>query len=255
MAEEEHSLRIARLEDLVERRLAAQTDNWTPAQIKEFIESILDEKDRALQMADDEREKAAAALRNEQQRAIDRAADEREKAASALREQLTDRIAAGDTNLREHIAAQVSQLQALIQSVEHVAHARHEALQREAKIQHDADQAAILKAENANEKRFEAANEWRGQSADRERTQQEQIASFVATLTPLAKTEAVEDKLAASIERNHEDIQTLTKRLDVQAGQSAGVRLTTGVIVTVIGVVATILGVVIVLANVFTGGA
>lgn len=43
---------------------------------------------------------------------------------------------------------------------------------------------AVEKQEIANEKRFESANEWRGQSADRERTQQEQIASFGRTLLP-----------------------------------------------------------------------
>lgn len=244
--------RISRLESIVEQRLAALTGNWTPEQIKEFIESILAEKDRALSMADEEREKAAAALRNEQQRALDQAEREREKAALALRDTLSERIAQGDGNLREHIAAQVSQLSALIASVENVAQARHDALQREAKIQHDADQAAIAKAEHANEVRFAAANEWRGQSADRERTQQEQIASFIATLTPLSKTQSLEDKLVALIDRDREDIAQLRQLRTLQQGQEAGLRISTSIAVTLITVAIAIIGVVVVLANYFS---
>ena len=43
---------------------------------------------------------------------------------------------------------------------------------------------AVIKAEQTNEKKFDNANEWRGQSADRERTQQEQLATFGRTLLP-----------------------------------------------------------------------
>lgn len=247
-----NSNRISRLESIVEQRLAATTGDWTPQQIKEFVESILVEKDRALEMAADEREKAASALRNEQQRADDQAEREREKAAEALRNQLTERIAQGDGNLREHISAQISQLTQLVNSVEAVAMARHDGLQREAKIQHDSDQAAIAKAETANEVRFAAANEWRGQSADRERTQQEQIASFVATLTPLSKTQSLEDKLVALIDRDREDIQALRQLRTLQQGQEAGLKLSTSIIVTLITVAVGIIGTIIVLANYLT---
>lgn len=47
-----------------------------------------------------------------------------------------------------------------------------------------ASETAITKADHAYEKRFEDANEWRGQSADRERTQQQEIQDFRATLLP-----------------------------------------------------------------------
>ena len=43
---------------------------------------------------------------------------------------------------------------------------------------------AVIKAEQNNEKKFDNANEWRGQSSDRERTQQEQLATFSRTLLP-----------------------------------------------------------------------
>lgn len=193
------------------------------------------------------------AIMREHQRAIEAAETEREKAASALREQLSERIAAGDSNLREHIMAQITQLQVIVGNVEAMAITRHEGLRREIEIQHRADTAAIGKAEAANEKRFEAANEWRGQSADRERTQQEAIASFVATLTPLAKTEALEDKLVAAADRNREDIDKLEKRMDLQQGQTIGSRLTMGVLVTVVTISIALIGVIVVLANYFSG--
>lgn len=192
------------------------------------------------------------AVMRENQRAIEAAEKEREKAAAALREQLSERIQAGDTNLREHIIAQIAQLHTIINNTEAMAVTRHDGLQREIKIQHQADQAAISKAESANEKRFEAANEWRGQSTDRERTQQEAIASFVATLTPLVKTEAIEARLADAIDRNRSDVEKLDKRMDVQASQALGSRLTMGALVTIVTVAIAIIGVIVLVANYLT---
>lgn len=206
------------------------TEVWSAEQIKEYLETVL----------------------RENQRAIELAADEREKAASALRDQLSERIAAGDTNLREHISAQVSQLRLMVENSETLSRTRHDATQREAKIQHDADQAAIDKAERANETRFASVNEWRGQSADRERTQQENIASFIATLTPLSKSEATEDKLAAAIERTQTDVARLTNRFDAKQGEATGVKVTTSVLVTAITVGIAIIGTIVLLANYFT---
>lgn len=222
---------------------------WRAHQVKEYVESIMSEQKRALEMADSEREKAAAALRNEQQRALDQAEREREKAAVALRDQLSDRIAAGDTNLREHIAAQISQLTLMVHDFENIAEVRQEALRREMRIQHAADQAAIQKAEAANEARFAAANEWRGQSADRERTQQEQIASFVSTLTPLVKTESIEEKLSAVSDRNRSDIAHLTNRFDAREGQSTGARQSQASLYAFIGAAATLIGILVVVMN------
>ena len=219
--------RIARLEDLVERRFAAISDDWTATQIKEYIEAVMAESQRAIELAGIEREKAAA----------------------ALRDQLTDRIAAGDTNLREHISSQVTQLRALVEGVENLSVTRHEAMRREAMIQHAADQAAITKAEISNESRFAAANEWRGQSADRERTQQEAIASFIATLTPLSKTEALEDKLASTIDRNRTDIENLTKRFDAKQNEAVGMKITASFLVTLVTIGIGILSVIILVAN------
>lgn len=227
---------------------------------KEYVDGQLAEVRRAVEVAlaasrgeTVTLQEHVEAIMAEHQRATELAAIEREKAAAALREQLTDRIAAGDTNLREHIAAQIAQLRQMVEAAEAIAQQRHDSLQREARIQHAADQAAIAKAEHSNEARFAAANEWRGQSADRERTQQEQIASFVATLTPLSRTQAVEDKLVALIERDREDIQALRQLRTLQQGQEAGIKASTGFILAMIGAAATMLGIVIVLANIFTG--
>ena len=201
-----------------------------PVKLREHIEALLDEHEKAVKLAEGEREKAAA----------------------ALREQLSDRIAAGDTNLREHISSQIAQLAAMVKHSEEIAKTRHDALQREMKIQHDSDIEAISKAEKSYEARFAAADEWRGQSADRERTQQEQIASFVATLTPLVKTDAIEDKLATSIDRNRADIEALTRRIDITQGERVGVKMTTSVMVTLVTVAVGVIGTVVVVSNVLS---
>lgn len=122
--------------------------------LKELMITLFEEKDRALKMADDEREKAANALRGEQQRAIDHADTEREKAAQILREALVQQIQTGDAALQQHIEDQIAQVGILIDSYT-----------RLAGVQHEASEKAILKAENAAEKRFESVNEFRAQLA------------------------------------------------------------------------------------------
>ena len=168
--------RIARLEDLVERRLAAisvDSGNWTAPQIKEFVESILTEKDRALEMATDEREKAASALRGEQQRALDQANQEREKAAQNLRVELARAIAEGDDRLREHIQNQIVQIREALASADKLeiervdaANVKTDGVRREVQLVQGFSEQAISKAEVSTEKRFESVNEFRAQLAD-----------------------------------------------------------------------------------------
>lgn len=65
---------------------------------------------------------------------------------------------------------------------------------------------AVDKAEKTNDKKFDNANEWRGQSADRERTQQEQLATFGATLLPretFAAFQTVHDESVRRLESFH----------------------------------------------------
>lgn len=193
--------------------------------------SMLAEKDRALEMAEREREKAASAIRNEQQRALDRAASEREAAASALREQLTERIATGDANLREHISAQVQQITQMIDNAERLSLARF-----------DGAQTAIDKAESATEKRFEGVNEFR------------------LALTDLSRTMAAHTDLTNLIDRTNErfdlmreTVDRLSTRMDLREGQEAGARLTTGAMVAGLTVLVGVLGLIVVAANYLIG--
>jgi hypothetical protein len=67
---------------------------------------------------------------------------------------------------------------------------RLQAVRREMELITEAAAMAIAKAEVATEKRFESVNEWRGQSADRERTMQEQNTALATTYLPREVAEA-----------------------------------------------------------------
>lgn len=142
--------------------------DWRPkveavVPLRDYIETIFADHDRAVQVAEQEREKAARALRIELERAI----------------------AEGDRNLRDHIENQIQQIMAALVAADKLEIARIEAMaqlvegvQREAKLVHLASEEAIAKADASNEKRFASMNEWRGQSADRERSQAQEMAKL-----------------------------------------------------------------------------
>lgn len=125
--------------------------------LREYVEAIFEEFRRAVVVAEQEREKAARALRMELERSI----------------------AEGDRNLRDHIENQVQQIRGALIAADMLEVQRVEAVQRETKLIHEASEKAIAKADAADEKRFEAMNEWRAQSSDRERSQQQEMAKFV----------------------------------------------------------------------------
>jgi hypothetical protein len=109
-------------------------------------EVLRNETQRAMDKADTERQKSADVLRNEQQRALAKADVEREKSADVLRSQLEQQIESGDQNLLLHIDNQKEQVASAF----------------------NASEKAIAKAEAANEKRFEAVNEFRAQLRDQQ---------------------------------------------------------------------------------------
>lgn len=86
---------------------------------------------------------------------------------------------------------------------------------------------AVIKAETATEKRFEATNEFRGQLADQ-----------TATLLPRSEYDsnhkALEDKIDA-----------LTDRMNRNDGKSSGLNAGWGYIVGAIGLAATIIGIIL----------
>jgi len=108
---------------------------------------------------------------------------------------------------------------------------------------------AVVKAETANEKRFEAANEWRQQSADRERSQQEQTSMLTATFMP----REVGDAQLASLRA---EITSLSSRVDRAEGGVIGtrrarddVRLSFGALFGAATAIVAIIGLIVVLAS------
>lgn len=93
------------------------------------------------------------AILDEQRYGTEAAEREREKVAQALYARMDMRI----EQIREIIAA----------------------ARRESDLRHDASQTAIAKADTSNEKRFKEANEWRQQSADRERAHAEAMTAHL----------------------------------------------------------------------------
>lgn len=108
-----------------------------------------------------------------------------------------------------------------------------------------ASEKAINKADHAYEKRFEDANEWRGQSADRERSQQDQIQLFRATLLPRETFETV-------VQQWSEWRAGVDQQLTARASESKGSARTIATIFAAVGFAGTLLGIIIVAANVLT---
>ncbi|MEJ7784751.1 MAG: hypothetical protein WKF96_08110 [Solirubrobacteraceae bacterium] len=152
------------------------------------VERILDEKQRATDIAEREREKASMALRDEQRVARDTAEREREKAAQALAAGLARAIQEGDDRLREHIENQVQQINAAL-----------EAARRETGIIHTASEKAIEKAEVSTDKRFFASNETRSQMADQIGSHRENLEKIVRELMPREVAEAKLDEMRQQI--------------------------------------------------------
>ncbi len=145
--------------------------------LQEYIEKRMADQARALDIASTEREKSAAALRDEQSRAMNQAEREREKAAAAMRENLDRAIREGDERLREHIANQISQIQAALTSADKLeiqrvktAEESTEGLRREMNLITTAAQEAIKKAEDAQKDVNSKSNEFRGQLSDQAST-------------------------------------------------------------------------------------
>lgn len=123
------------------------------------------------------------AVMREQQRAIEQATTEREKAASILRQGLEKQVQSGDEALRGHINEQINQIKIVIDG--------QTRLVRQA---HDASQQAIVKAEQATEKRLDLLNEFRAQASDEQKR-------FLPVNVYNEKHLALQDKVA-SIEKN-----------------------------------------------------
>ncbi len=253
----------AKLEDLegqVERRITTGTRELE--EVRSYFNGILVEKDRAVEMAD----------------------SEREKAASVLRDALMRTISEGDERLREHISHQVQQIQSALESAglleqeridavrttvealfaekqkaldaaltaqkEAVSKAelatdriaaraagdqdalRGEMTERLAAVRRELEQAtaaqkeAVIKQEDANERRFESVNEWRAQSADRERSQAEERNKLQSTFMLKEVADTQLDQIRKTADSRYEAVRELiagtTSRVDGITGKATG---------------------------------
>lgn len=212
--------RIDDVEQQLNRRIETQLRELSD--LRTHFNAILTEKDRAIEMADREREKAAVAL------------------ATALERAIHD----GDERLREHIANQIAQINAALSSaekleIERIASVRSElatmisAGKEAVDAAFKASEQAIEKAEINAEKWRDNANEWRGQSADRERTQAEQIATLTQSLMPRELAEAQIGELRKLIGTNQDLLKTGEGRQRGISDSRAAVYAFLGVLLTV----------------------
>lgn len=200
--------------------------------LKEHLDAILNEKDRALSMADGEREKAASALRGEQQRALDQAGRERDKAAENLRIELARAMNEGDDRLREHISQQVLQINAALVSAEKLEVERVNAINQ--KIEGDEKVVEALrvsfsdridKFETSVADRFKQVNEFRGSLDDlgKQMATRRELEGLSASLNQrheeLVKTLG---ELRSRIDVGPAALGTLQQRIDTQTGQVIG---------------------------------
>lgn len=200
--------------------------------LRQFVEAILDEKDRALAMADDEREKAASALRGEQQRALDQAGREREKAAETLRIELARAIREGDERLREHISNQIMQIQAALVSAEKLEMERlsrsdavTQALAEKLEVLRVAQSVAQDKFEVSVESRFSQVNEFRGALDDLGKsmaTRRDLEASQAATNERYDGIQSAIGDLRSRLDIGPAGLGSLQSRVDLSAGHNAG---------------------------------
>lgn len=214
----------------------ADDQTWTAGQVKAFIEALLNEKDRALEMADDEREKAASALRGEQQRALDQAGRERDKAAENLRIELARSIKEGDDRLREHISNQIVQIQSALDSAERLeterlsgADALTQALSEKLEVLRMAQTSAQDKFERSVESRFMQVNEFRAALDDlsKQMATRRELESALATTTERdeARSKEIAD-LRSRLDIGPLGLSSLQSRVDQRQGQVEGSRLT-----------------------------
>ena len=148
--------------------------------------------------------KAVRELVEQQQKAVEVASVEREKAASQLRQQLAQQIDASYQALHDHIDQQIGQLRIQLESA-----------QRETELRAGAQQTAIDKQEKAYEARFESVNGVRAQLQDLITSHQRSLAALTEKLMP---REVAEAKIAESDTK----IAALTSRLDKSGGQKEG---------------------------------
>ena len=98
-------------------------------------------------------------------------------------------------------------------------------------LQFAAMRDAVTKAETAGEKRLEG---------------------FPQLFADTAELRALGEKLQAGIDRNRDDLDRLTERLDLTTGEAAGSKITKASLYAALAATATLVGLLVVLANYIT---
>lgn len=139
--------------------------------------------------------------------------------------------AATDVSLREYLTA-------LIISVEKRSDERFGEMKLAVDTAFKEAQKAIDKADSATEKRFEGVNEFRAQLSD-------QATRFVTRET----LDALVAKLEVQIDRNREDLDDLSKRVDLREGQTVGSKTTSATVTQLVTVSIMAVGLLVVVAT------
>lgn len=207
---------------------------WTVNQLKEFLETILaeqrDELVRQIQAGDE-------ALKDHITAQIGLTT----QLTRSLNEQTRLRVDGVVDTLDQLNAAGREHFEARINSVASQANQQLDQLRREREIVTAAQTLAISKADIATEKRFEGVNEWRAQSADRERAHREQA---TAMQDQFARREVLDAQLneVRKLAQDAKDLASGASSLRSGSVQALNWMVAgTGVLVAVIAVVANVL--------------
>jgi chromosome segregation ATPase len=141
---------------------------------------------------------------------LDASAGELRATAATATEEREKAAAAALVGIDQHIAA----LEGLFDGRLRELAARIESESELFRLLRDADATAITKANETTEERFKSANEWRAQSADRERTQAEAHAVLTATFMRTDTADARFTGLRASIESQVSELRRLVTDLN-----------------------------------------
>lgn len=215
-------LAVAERLERMRREFMTMLESGTGVDLRDYVEALFVEGRRATEIAERERAAAARALRTEQRQKMDVAEREREKSAQALALNLRQSILDGDERLREHIGNQVEQINAALASVESRAQIRHEAHRTQMDDRFGYTEVAVAKAEQATERRFHSVNAFREQLAD-------QAQHFLPREVADTQFEELRKVIAA-----------ITRRLDLEQGNTQGTTASMAQVMAVVGLLVAI---------------
>lgn len=242
--------------DMPDRRSASDMVSW-----KAYVDRVFEEHRLQVAgalLAHDQRVAANAATASDRvqalgdhltamnvegQRATEIAEREREKAAQALAQTLGLSIHEGDERLREHIQNQVEQINAALVAVEGRALLRHDSINSEFILRQKASDAAVQKAEDAQKDVNERGNEFRGQLKDQNNTMMPRLEAEALLKELRASVDKLDDKLVLTNTRIEKAEANKQGAVEVRGQQQIGVGQMTGIIGLVIALAAIAVGV------------